>query len=269
MSADQNIILFDIPSKGHCASWSPNTWKSSNRPSPLPFYRTRLYVLTTLLPSFPARLLLNYKQIPYTTQWTELSKIDPHLRSLGIPPNPPSPYSPPYTLPTIRFPEGSYVMDSKNIAASLEEKYPSPPLHLDSPQVAKIEALLPQLLVPMRGILIPKIGRTLLNQESVPYFHETRSKMFGMPLDQMDRELGGDAQWEEAKPVIREFAALLEENGGPFVFGAEVSYADFILVGAMCLFKKLGEGVFKKLVEMEPAFGDLYRASEKWLEKDD
>ncbi|KAI4272413.1 MAG: hypothetical protein L6R38_006617 [Xanthoria sp. 2 TBL-2021] len=241
MSEAQPIILFDLPGKGHCSSWSPNTWKT--------------------------RLVLNYKQIPYTTQWIELNHIAPHFKSLGIPPNPPSLNPKPYTVPAIRLPDGTYIMDSKNIAASLEEKYPDPPLHLDSPQLAKVGEIFGRLLMPMRGILIPKIVRNLLNPESVPYFHESRSKQFGMPLEQLDKELGGDAQWEEAKPIIREIAALIEEGGGPFVLGGEVSYADFILVGALCLFKRLGEGVFERTVRMEPALATLYEASGKWLEK--
>lgn len=160
-------------------------------------------------------------------------------------------------------------MDSKKIAASLEEKYPDPSIHLHSPQVAKVEECFGRLLVPMRGILIPKIGRNLLNPESVPYFHESRSKQYGMPLEQLDKERAGDAQWEETKPIVRELAALIEENGGPFVLGGEVSYADFILVGALCLFKRLGEGVFERIVGMEPVLGTLYEASGKWLQKND
>ncbi|KAL8996890.1 MAG: hypothetical protein Q9169_003701 [Polycauliona sp. 2 TL-2023] len=146
-------------------------------------------------------------------------------------------------------------MDSKNIADRLEEKYPDPPLHLDSPQRAKMEALVPRLFMPLRG--------------SVPYFYASRAETYGIPLDQMDKELSGEKQWEEARPVLREIAALVEERGGPFVHGREVSYADFIFVGALSLFKRLGEGVFERLVEMEPVLGALYEASEKWLEKDD
>ncbi|KAI4226302.1 MAG: hypothetical protein L6R36_003293 [Xanthoria steineri] len=243
MSEAPPILLFDLPSKGHGTPWSPNTWK--------------------------ARLVLNYKQIPYTTQWIELNHIVPHLQSLGIPPNPPAINPRPYTVPAVRLPDGTYIMDAKKIAASLEKTYPDPPLHLDSPQLAKVEDLFSRLLVPMRGILSPKISRNLLNPESMSYFHESRSKQLGMPLEQAEKELGGDAQWEETKPIFREIAALIEENGGPFVLGGEVSYADFILVGALCLFKRVGEGVFERVVGMEPALGTLYKASGKWLQKVD
>ncbi|KAL8889401.1 MAG: hypothetical protein Q9215_003337 [Flavoplaca cf. flavocitrina] len=262
MSLEKPIILFDLPSKDQGGPWSPNTWKSTNT-FPLPEN-----LLTVLLPCCLARLLLNYKGIPYTTQWIELDPIAPHFKSLGIPPNPPSLSSIPYTVPTIRLPNGSYVMDSKNIAAILEEKYPDPPLHLDSPQLAKAEEILPQLFMPLRGILLPGIGRNLMTEESLPYFSESRSKKYGS-LEQMERELSGEKQWEEPKPAMREIAALIEETGGPFVLGREVSYADFNLVGVLSLFKRLGDGVFEKTVEMKPALRTLYEASKKWLEKDD
>ena len=107
-----------------------------------------------------------------------------------------------------------------------------------------------------------------MTEESLPYFSESRSKKYGS-LEQMERELSGEKQWEEAKPAMREIAALIEENGGPFVLGGEASYADFNIVGVLSLFERLGDGVFKKTVEMEPALRTLYEASASWLEKDD
>ena len=107
-----------------------------------------------------------------------------------------------------------------------------------------------------------------MTEESLPYFSESRSKKYGS-LEQMERELSGEKQWEEAKPAMREIAALIEENGGPFVLGAEVSYADFNLVGVLSLIEGFGAGVFEKTVEMEPALKNLYEASANWLEKDD
>ncbi|KAL8718597.1 MAG: hypothetical protein Q9225_004282 [Loekoesia sp. 1 TL-2023] len=236
------LLLFDLPSKDRCSSWSPNAWKT--------------------------RLALNYKRLPYRTHWLEYPEIEPHLKSLGIPPNPSGIMSA-YTVPTIRLPSGAYITDSKKIAAVLEEKYPSPPLHLDAPQLAKVEELFSALVVLIRGITLPKTPRAILNEKSLKYYHDTRSKRFGMPMDQFEREKGGDAAWEEARPIVAQIGELLKEKGGPFVLGETVSYADFILVGALHFFKKLGEGVYERFVEMEPALGRLYDASEQWLYRDD
>lgn len=174
-----------------------------------------------------------------------------------------------YTVPTIGIPDGTYITDSQKIAAALEEKYPSPPLYLDAPQLAEIEELFSALLIPTRGITLPKTPRAILNKESLQYYHETRSKRFGMPMDQFEREKGGDAAWEEARPIVAQLGEILKERGGPFVLGETVSYADFILVGALHFFKRLGERVYERFVEMEPALRRLYEASGQWLYRDD
>ncbi|KAI4122839.1 MAG: hypothetical protein LQ338_005591 [Usnochroma carphineum] len=243
MSEFTDIVLFDLASRDHRA-WSPNPWKT--------------------------RLVLNYKRLPYTTHWLEYPDIEPTLKSLGVPANPEGTTNyTPYTVPTIRFPDGTYVMDSRKIASALEERYPSPPLHLSAPELAKIEELVPALIAPLGGVTLPKVPRNLLNERSAQYFNETRSKRFGMPLDQFEREKGGDAQWEEVRPTITQVGELLKKKGGPFVLGEEVSYADFILVGLLRLFKRIGEGVYERAVEMEPSLGRLYDASGEWLARDD
>ncbi|KAL8924235.1 MAG: hypothetical protein Q9208_004199 [Pyrenodesmia sp. 3 TL-2023] len=237
--------------------------------SPLPASQSS--ARSTANTPFPlARLILNYKNLPYTTHWLEYPQIAPHLSSLGIPPNPSSSgIASAYSVPTIRLPDGTYIMDSKRIAAALEERYPDPPLHIDAPQVAQIEGLLPKMLGPMRGITMPKIPRALLNQESAAFFNETRAQRFGMSLEQLEREKGGEAQWEEAGPVIREIGEMLRENdGGPFVRGKEVSYADFYLVGLLVFFERLGEGVLERFVGIEPALGRLWEGSRGLVERD-
>lgn len=116
--------------------------------------------------------------------------------------------------------------------------------------------------------MMPKIPRNLLNEASATYFRRTRSQRFGMPLEQLEREIGGEKQWEEARPAVQEIGGLLKENGGPFLLGKEVSYADFILVGALHWFRRSGEGVYERVVEMEPSLRRLYEASGKWVERD-
>lgn len=68
-SSTEEVTLFDIPSKGHCACWSLNPWKT--------------------------RLVLNLKNIPFKTHWIEYPDIAPTFKSYNIPPNPQgTPYSP-------------------------------------------------------------------------------------------------------------------------------------------------------------------------------
>ena len=49
-----------------------------------------------------------------------------------------------------------------------------------------------------------------------------------------------------------------------------VSYADFIVVGALHCFKLLGDdAMFQRVKDIDPAFDTLYNASKAWLERDD
>ncbi|KAL9006293.1 MAG: hypothetical protein Q9188_000950 [Gyalolechia gomerana] len=239
------IILYDIPSKDRCAAWSPSSWKT--------------------------RLILNYKNIPYTTNWLEFPSIAPHLQSLSIPPNPSG--SPiPYTLPAVRLPDGTPIMDSKRIALALEERYPNPPLYLSSPQVTEIEDHVLHALRTLFGFTLPKTPRVILNEESGAYYSDKLSKRFGMPLEQFEKGISGDEKWEEMRPFLKRIGEMLreEEGKGPLLRGdEEVSYADLVVVAMLHYFRRLEGGVYERVVGMEPALEELYRACGEWLERDD
>ena len=110
-------------------------------------------------------------------------------------------------------------MDSRKIATELERRYPSPPLHLDSPVLPKIEALIPKILAAMRGAILPKIPGALLNPPSVEYFERTRAERFGKPLAQVARESSEEKAWMDVEPVLKEIGSFLRAEGGPFVLG--------------------------------------------------
>lgn len=167
-------------------------------------------------------------------------------------------------------------MDSKPIAAVLEQRYPDPPLHLDSAIQTELEGLIGEMLAPLRGVMMPKIPRNLLNPESVEYFERTRAERFGCSLAEFERTKGGEGAWMEAEPKIKAVGDLLKKKqqeggkgkGGPFFMGETVSYADLIVVGALRFFVKMGEGVYERVVGIEPSLGKLYEASAPWLERD-
>lgn len=117
-------------------------------------------------------------------------------------------------------------MDSRKIAAELEKRYPSPPLHLDAEQLPKVEKILAESMGCMRGVLMPKVARNLLNPPSQEYFERTRAQRFGMPMSQLEEELGGDEAWNQLKPALQAIGDILRQNGGPFVLGKEGTLAD-------------------------------------------
>ena len=116
-------------------------------------------------------------------------------------------------------------MDSRKIAFALEEQYPEPSLHLDSPVLPKVEACVAKAVMPLRAVILPPVPRNLLNTASVEYFERTREARFGMPLRQFETEHGGDKAWEEATPALKEAGELLRANGGPFFLGETGEWA--------------------------------------------
>lgn len=85
----------------------------------------------------------------------------------------------PYSIPTVIFPSGSVVMDSKSIAVRLSKDHPVPPLHLDSPELAKVEKLIAKIQPDLKGIWLPPLPGKLLNEGSAEYMIRTRQERFG------------------------------------------------------------------------------------------
>ncbi|KAL8712508.1 MAG: hypothetical protein Q9220_003356 [cf. Caloplaca sp. 1 TL-2023] len=154
-------------------------------------------------------------------------------------------------------------MDSAVIAHELETLYPDPPLYLDTPQQAQIEALWPAVLGKIGPAICARMVEDVLNEESVAYFVESREKAFGFKLGNVSPEAEEEA-WKEARPIVQEMAGVLREGEGPLVRGKEVSYADFVLLAAMLFLRACGGGSFERFVEVDPAFGKLFDAMEQW-----
>ncbi|EKG14574.1 Glutathione S-transferase [Macrophomina phaseolina MS6] len=209
-------------------------------------------------------MALNYKGIDYKTEWLEYPDVAPTLRATGLPPNK-ADGTAAYTIPTVRFPDGTYVMDSWEIAKEIEKRYPQNSLRLDSEPIPALAGV----FAPLAGVLLPLVPRHVLTEKSQPYFNETRKERFGMSLDDYEKEKGGDQAWEAAKEPIAELATVLKKNDGPYILGDQVSYADFVIVSFLHFAKTLGQDVYDRFVAHDKAFDDLYKASARWLERDD
>jgi len=232
------LILYDLPSRqGKC--WSLNPWRT--------------------------RLILNFKGIPYKTEWIEYPDLRPTFQKFGIPPNPTGFQ---YTSPTVRLPDGTYVMDSRKIADALEARYPNPPsLQLDSPYQARLEALWDKIVTPLRTVFVPLVPKIFLNPRSQEYFVADREKTVGMSLDKYGE--GAEEGLNNAKPAIKELGDMLRENpDGPFFQGKDPIYADLMVLGWLKMLE--GLGLVGRIFESEGGeeLKRLFEAGAKWTERD-
>ncbi|KIW12661.1 hypothetical protein PV08_09939 [Exophiala spinifera] len=203
------IVLYDLPSK-QGKSWSYNALK--------------------------ARLVLNYKNIPYQTEWTEYPDLKVKLGKTGLAPNETGPA---YTSPAIRLPDGSYLQGSRAIAERLEQLYPEPSLHLDLPDQEHVEELVVKFTNIIRPIFTPSVPKILLNPPSQTYFIEAREKRIGMKLDEFAK--GAKKCVQTVAPVVKELGEAYEKNEGPFLHGHTLCYADLIFLGLLRMLNNLGE----------------------------
>ncbi|KAH6853234.1 hypothetical protein B0I37DRAFT_2439 [Chaetomium sp. MPI-CAGE-AT-0009] len=218
----EQIVLFDLPSREPRSCWSLNPWKT--------------------------RMLLNYKGFDYRTEWVEYPDVKPTLE----PHVPPNPTGMPYTIPTIRLPSGTYIMDSRAIATAIDAAHPSPSVHLDSPILAELEALMPRLMPTLAPEYLLNVPRVILGPASVPYWMETRKRFVGgVELEEFAAKADKGKMWADAEVLLREATALLKRGGneGPFFMGGEVSYADFVWGGFLVFVRCQGEELFEEVLK--------------------
>lgn len=196
----------------------------------------------------------------------------------GLPPSPfysvpPNPKKPFYTIPTVRFPDGRYVMDSWEIAREIEAAHPTPSARLDDPAVDVVKAAVPQVMTKLMAVLLSGPPRYILNERSIQYWHETRSEWIGKPIDEWEREqlAAGGPDWAGVEPILREVTDLLtKDSSGPFFLGAEASYADFIWAGLLIFYDRLHilEEFLRKTGNPD-AHRALLKGLEPWTERSD
>jgi glutathione S-transferase len=174
-----------------------------------------------------------------------------------------------YSIPAIKYEDGSYAMDSWPIAHELEKRYPSPSLHLDDPVNVKIRDQISKILGPIFVQILPKVPE-LLPERSQEYFYKTRHEAFGKPLSEVHKEAMANAEesWQAAEGPLQETADLLKKHDGPFFLGQNVSYADFIFVSALFFVKRLDEQAYQRMISFDPAFTKIFEASRQWFTRD-
>ena len=178
----------------------------------------------------------------------------------------------PYTIPTVQFPDGTFVMDSIKIAHAIEQAYPSPSLRLDSPYLPRVDALTTTALNTLLPNIADRIPKAVLNPASVAHWYATREAAIGKPTDQFEREAGGAKAYDAARDVLAQVTALLKENAdGPFFEGKEVGYADFVWAGFFECLKRVGEDIYEEAMQRtgdRSVHEKQLEALKPWMERD-
>ncbi|KAH6888787.1 hypothetical protein BKA70DRAFT_57554 [Coprinopsis sp. MPI-PUGE-AT-0042] len=220
------ITFYDIPSTLPSSAWSPSTWKT--------------------------RLSLNYKALPYKTEWIEFPNIAEFCRKKGVAPTP-SPFKqrrgPPYfSLPAIHDDSTSpptALAESFEIAKFLDKAYPESKRLI--PQSEEAETLQRAftarfgalIYLPIAPIFFPKI-LGILNPTSGAYFSSQRARqVFGKTsLEEITVDRGEECRmWEEfrgAWNILSEEFYKDEER--LWLTGDEISFADLVVVGYLICF---------------------------------
>ncbi|KAK1062154.1 hypothetical protein LTR74_010464 [Friedmanniomyces endolithicus] len=236
------IIFYDLDNKKDTA-WNPNTWKT--------------------------RMVLNFKKIPYETEWVEYPALAPKLKALGVPPNPPSAFAD-YSCPTIRLRDGTYIMDSIPIAEKLEAMHPEPSLHLDNTLWKQASEICDALIRSAGADFMVSIVDDILGERASKWFAEDRHKRFGMSLYELQEKVGGEKAWPATEEILTKLKALLtthKEDEGPFMLGSKPCYGDLIAVALLEGCRKMDAKKSERMVNFDGSFEKLLVACKPWLEK--
>ncbi|KAG9010363.1 hypothetical protein FRB95_000244 [Tulasnella sp. JGI-2019a] len=218
------IVLYDIPSKLESRCWSINMWK--------------------------ARLVLNYKGLPYRTEWISYPDVEPIFKKLGIPPSMKKNYNDQdhYTCPSIIdytvTPEAK-VTESLAIAQYLDDKYSSeekygPRLFPEGTKDAQLTfyaKFVDGIGYNVVALCLGSVPAIIEDPRGAEYFEASREKMKGRPLSQFFA--AGSSERKEAWDALREGLNELamaydknEEGRGEYLFGKNITFADMVVVAA-------------------------------------
>ncbi|KAF8659866.1 hypothetical protein AX16_001750 [Volvariella volvacea WC 439] len=258
ISGDQynTITFYDIPSSHPIIAWSPNAWK--------------------------IRYALNYKGLPYKTEWVEYPNIAAICKRIGAAPTAANRLgqSPFYSVPVIRdLTSNRVISDSIAIARYLDEQYPDTPkvLRIDEGfgvlQYAFLQAFRNPILSVLMQFCVPKVIH-ILNPESQAYFRSTReTHTFKKRLEEVTpRKETGD--WErEWKQVEKTFGKANDwfinggQEGKVFITGDNPVFADFVIGGYLMWVKTAFGEDSREWMDVSSWHGGRWGTINKELEK--
>ncbi|RXW21349.1 hypothetical protein EST38_g4499 [Candolleomyces aberdarensis] len=224
------ITFFDIPST-ILNAWSLNTWRT--------------------------RFALNYKGLPYKTEWVEYPDIAGKLKSHGIGPTAHYPDgSPYYSLPAIIDIDDATgevraaVANSFDIAKYLDEAYPDAPKLFPHGEDKAMERFVKEWPLNWAPLYIIAFKATYpkLNPASQPHFTVARAKdlqdlypgkerLEDIPLSLEERA----ESWKKVKACFDVLEGKVKgtDDKGQWYLGDEISFADMVIGGLLVWLKAI------------------------------
>ena len=235
------IVFYDIArqeAEGQIRAWNTNTWKTR--------YLLQMLLFCVGYSHKLGRYTLNYKGLPYKTEWVEFPDIEAVCIKYGAAPTSYTETGRPYyTLPMIYDPSTRKVVcDSHLINEYLDQTYPYTPAVLPKSTVALQVAFMDEVWDSTGGPLFNNILVPIakgLNYRSAEYFRSTREKKYGKRLEDVAEE----ANWKAMEAGLAKVGQWLDANGpgqSSLVLGDTASAADFLLASILIWAKAiLGE----------------------------
>lgn len=219
---------------------------------------------------------MNYKKLPYTTNWVAFPDIGATLSAVGAPPTRAD--DPKYSVPAIidAIADPPVVLsDSTVIADYLEKTYPEPSIypHGREAQMKWLDAIMDDVIMRMAFMVIPTTPK-ILPEADAEYFISTRKLIFGMLAyirrivqptadsvtfegldvkDMMATSPKEEAErWQALEEGLGRLSALTDEieHGDKWLFGTSKGpgYADFVLATTLNWFRWVGpEGGWERI----------------------
>jgi glutathione S-transferase len=245
--ASKQIVFYDIASAPPVTTYAPNPWKT--------------------------RYALNFKGVNYRTEWIELPDVADVRKKLGSAPvRKHMDGSDFYTLPIIQdHTTGDIVGDTFDIALYLDEKYPDGPRLIPEGSAGVYAAFNIQMDAVFTNHVVLCIHGTPFNPATAEQTKATFAKRAGLP------------SWESMIPTEEAMAAVVvsfeaalgglvkcfrHRDEGPFLEGAQPTYADMIIGGWLSMMKTcMRSEEWQKLEKWHDSlWGNLYNALQKYAE---
>ncbi|KAF8524615.1 hypothetical protein BU17DRAFT_63175 [Hysterangium stoloniferum] len=195
-----------------------------------------------------ARYALSFKGVEFQTVWLEYPEMEPTMRRIGAAPTGSRPDgSPFFTIPVISDPihrtpkgEATVISDSWKIAEHLDRHYPAPGLLFPDGTKALQSLFLDYANTKIAAhirLISMSVAVLWLNDESATYSRKQVEATYGAKIEELCPR--GSEKWDHSWTVLQkrfsDLAAHQDKNGpeSTFILGAQVTFADFILLAML------------------------------------